>query len=460
MGKLRRTTSGQGSQAATTHTTKTGRATAKDAGANKERGDGKGNHTEGDILRATLGPLKSKSKNSKKSKPKPKMTPEELLRRAEELLSTGRPDEALQNASRAMPSIQPHGSAPTLASLKPFSLIGLIYYYLGNADMSREYFLKAVELDPDGSIPESEGGGPEKFLWLAQLSEEGGHDSVRWFQRGATVLRNANVPLGDVKADMENRTRLAAVLCSLSEVYMTDLSWEEDAETKCESYVTEALLIAPDWPEPLQTLASIRISQNRIEEARKALMDSMDLWKDLLQADGGVADFPGVPDFSARISLARLLMEVEAEEEALVVVKRLVQEDDQSVEAWYLGGWCLYLIGQKRRKVSEDAVMHDETQEQEKEAEYYQSSLIGSREWLKACLRLYDRLDYQDFKLRDHAQELVAELDKTFADADIDKVHERGGYDNDANVHETSGDDDEANDDDYRSDQVDEMEDD
>ena len=452
MGKLLRTTSGQGSQTATTPKTKTGRATAKDAGANKERGDRKGSHPERDILRATLG--QSKSKKSKKSKPKSKMAPEELLRRAEELLSTGRPDEALQNAARAMAGIQPHGSAPTLASLKPFSLIGLIYYYLGNADMSRDYFLKAVDLDPDGSIPESEGGGPEKFLWLAQLSEEGGHDSVRWFERGATVLRNANVPLGDVKADMENRTRLAAVLCSLSEVYMTDLSWEEDAETKCESYVTEALLIAPDWPEPLQTLASIRISQNRIEEARKALMDSMDLWKDLLQADGGVADvpglpdFPGVPDFPARISLARLLMEVEAEEEALVVVKRLVQEDDQSVEAWYLGGWCLYLMGQKRRKVSEDAVMHDEAQEQEKEVEYYQSSLIGRREWLKACLRLYHRLDYQDLKQRDHAQELVAELDKTFADAGIDWVHE------------TSRDDDEANDDDYRSDQVDDMEDD
>ena len=438
MGKLLRSTSGQGSQTATTPTTKTGRATAKDAGANRERGTGKGSHAERDILRATLGPLKSKSKKKKKKpRPKSEMAPEELLRQAEELLSTGRPDEALQHAARALAGIQPHGSATTLASLKPFSLIGLIYFYLGNADLSRDYFLKAVELDPDGSIPESEGGGPEKFLWLAQLSEEGGHDSIRWFERGASVLRNATIPLGDVKADMENRTRLASVLCSLSEIYMTDLSWEEDAETKCESYVTEALLIAPDWHEPLQTLASIRISQNRIEEARKALMDSMDLWKDLLQEDGGTLDFPGVPDFSAvpdfpaRISLARLLMEVEAEEEALVVVKRLVQEDDQSVEACYLGGWCLYLMGQKRKQVAEDAVMHDESQEREKEEEYYLSSLKESRDWLKACLRLCRRIDYEDFKLREHALELVQELDKALANSTLHGTSGDDGDDND-----------------------------
>ena len=423
MGKLLGTTSGQGSQTATTPTTKTGRATTKDAGANRERGDGKGSHAEGDILRATLGPLKSKSKKNKKPKPKSKMAPAELLRRAEELLCTGRPDEALQNAARALAGIQTHGSSPTMASLKPFNLIGLIYYQLGDTDLARDYFLKAVELDPDGSQPVFEGGGAEKFLWLAQLSEEGGHDSVRWFQRGATILRNATIPLGDVEADMNNRTKLAAVLCSISEVYMTDLSWEEDAETKCESHVTEALLIAPDWPEPLQTLASIRISQNRIEEARQALMDSMDLWKDLPPEDSGVPDFP------ARISLARLLMEVEAEEEALDVVKRLVQEDDQSVEAWYLGGWCLYLIGEKRKKVAEDAVMHDETQEQEKEEEYYQTSLIESREWLKACLRLYRQVDYMDVKLREHALELVAELDKVLGDSGSDGVHETSGDD-------------------------------
>lgn len=354
------------------------------------------------------------------------MAPADLLRQAEELFLAGRFDEALQTAAMALAGIQPHGSAPTLASLKPFSLIGMTYVQLGNTDLASDYFLKAVELDPDGSIPGSEGGGSEKFLWLAQLSEDGGHDSVRWFQRGATVLRNEIAAFGDGDVNTnDRRKKLAAVLCSITEVYMTDLSWEEDAETQCESHITEALLIAPDWHEPLQTFASVRISQNRIDEARKALMDSMELWKDLPPDD------VGVPDYSQRISLARLLMEVEAEEDALDVVRRLVQEDDQSVEAWYLGGWCLYLIGEKRKRGAEDAVMHDEAQQQEKEEEFYQSSLTQSRRWLQHCLKLYRKVQYLDVKLREHTLELVAELDKAIRDDSNDGAYETSEDDDD-----------------------------
>ena len=437
MGNFRGPTSGQGSQTATS-TTKKGRATARDAGASGEKGDEKGSHAGGDILRATLSPLKSKSKRNKKPKSKSTMAPAEFLRQAEELLSMGRPSEALQTAAIALAGIQPHGSAPTLASLRPFNLIALIYIELGETDLARDYFLKATELDPNGSVPESEGGGPQKFLWLAQLSKEGGHDSVAWFQRGAAILRNAIPALGNGEAGMHNSTELAAVLCSICEIYMTDLSWEEDAETKCETHITEALLVAPHWPDPLQTLASIRISQNRIGEAKKALMDSIELWKDLPPEGPGVT-----PDFPTRISLARLLMEVEAEEEALAVVKRLIQEDDQSVEAWYLGGWCLYLIGEKRKKVAEDAVMHDETQEQEMEEAYYQSSLLGSRHWLKQCLILYQRVNYEDVKLREHTLELVAELDKALADSSSDGVYEMSGEDEDDEDDDNSRDQDE-----------------
>ena len=415
MGKRLGATSSRGSQTATTPTTKTGKATAKNAGAGGERGDRKGSHAEGEILRATLGPLKSSSRRNKNLKPESKMAPAELLQRAEGLFVTGRLDEALQTAAMALASIQPHGSAPTLASLKSFNLIGNIYIQQGNGELASEYFHKALELDPDGSIPESEGGGSEKFLWLAQLSEDGGHDSVRWFQKGATVLRNQIAASGDGGANtVELRKKLAAVLCSITEVYMTDLSWEEDAETQCESHITEALLIAPHWHEPLQTFASVRISQNRIDEARKALMDSMELWNYLPPHDAGV------PDYSQRISLARLLMEVECEQTAAEVVRRLVQEDDQSVEAWYLGGWCLYLVGEKGKRAAEDAVMHDEAQQRELEEEIYQSALSKSRLWLQRCLDLYPKVEYQDVKLREHALELVAELDKALRNDEKD----------------------------------------
>ena len=109
--------------------------------------------------------------------------------------------------------------------------------------------------------------------------------------------------------------------------------WDPAAESTCETLVAEALLTAPLSPEPLQTLASVRISQLRVEDARAALARSMELWVDLPPED------PHVPEFATRISLARLLMEAGMEEGAMGVLERLVREDDGCVEAWYLGGF-------------------------------------------------------------------------------------------------------------------------
>lgn len=223
---------------------------------------------------------------------------------------------------------------------------------------------------------------------------------------------------------------------------MTDLSWETDAEAKCESLITEALLIAPHSPEPLQTLASIRISQTRIPEAKKALADSISLWKDLPPED------TGVPGFPTRISLARLLMEVEMEEEALEVVERLVAEDDQSVEAWYLGGWCLYLLGEKRKDnqaIGADAVMHDEKRQKKREDSLLMALLVSSREWLRQSLQLYEVLDYEDERLRDHAKELVDGLDtELIARHDVDEENgvldgEGDSQEDDENGEDTDG---------------------
>lgn len=95
------------------------------------------------------------------------------------------------------------------------------------------------------------------------------------------------------------------------------------------------------------------------------------------------------------------------EEVALDVVERLVGEDDESVEAWYLGGWCLWLIGSN--------------QQETEDAEDNKAVLLSSREWLRNCLKLYGMLEYEDDRLRDHAVELVEGLDKELGDAEIEE---------------------------------------
>ncbi|KAL8780585.1 MAG: hypothetical protein Q9213_006405 [Squamulea squamosa] len=354
--------------------------------------------------------------NSKKPS-EPKESAEGLLARSSALLQTAQAEEALPLALRALKRLRKEASGLSLQLLPALSLIAEINLELGDADEARNYFLQASQLDPDGLISELQGGGVEKFLWLAQLSEEGGQDSVSWYEKAITVLRNESSRTIDTALKAQKSKKLATALCSVIEIYMTDLSWEADAEPRCESLITEAMLIAPDTPEALQTLANVRISQERVDEAKKALADSLELWKDLPSGN------ESVPDFPTRISLARLLMEVEMENDAMEVLERLVEEDDTSVEAWYLGGWCSYLTAE-RSKISRSTATNSAGTDCAEDA-VFKAMLMSSRGWLRNSLRLYDLQDYEDDRLRDHALELVRDLDDALGDAKEEEDEER-----------------------------------
>ncbi|RAR07066.1 tpr domain-containing protein [Stemphylium lycopersici] len=371
-------------------------------------------------------PADRKSKKSAKSgASKPRASPEDLLIQAATFLQTSQPEEALVAARRALNLVQPGTSKPSAAALPALNLLGEINVELGDPDSAREAFQAAIVIDPEGA-----NDGAEKFLWMAQLNEEGGAESVQWFEKGIEVLKREISELEGkmVKQDdmeellEEKRQKIANSLCGIAEVYMTDLSWEEEAEARCNAAVTEALLFAPENPEPLQTLASIRISQLKPDEAKSALTRSMDLWKDLDPDD------PKVPDYSLRISLSRLLMEAEMEDEAIEVLERLVGENDGSVEAWYLGGWCLHLLAGKQKAKGEEKVTR--------------SLLRASRDWLENCLKLYTMLEYEDDRLKDHADELLKELNdvlgpSTGEEEEEDEWEEDDGGDDDEDMDET-----------------------
>lgn len=170
-------------------------------------------------------------------------TATQLLTEATAFLHTGDPEAALplalralvlsQANSKAIPVAQSNStlisSLPTQQSLPALKLLAEINVELGDVEAARAYFLQAVDIDPEGEIAEDEGGGAEKFLWLAQLCDEGGEESVRWFERGAAVLRRdiAVAEREDGNRDIleEKKKKLAGVLCGIIEVYMTDLSY-------------------------------------------------------------------------------------------------------------------------------------------------------------------------------------------------------------------------------------------
>jgi thioredoxin-like negative regulator of GroEL len=63
---------------------------------------------------------------------------------------------------------------------------------------------------------------------------------------------------------------------------------EEEAEKNCESLLNLAMQADPRNPEVLQSMASVRMSQQRSDEARTCVEQAWDLWKDL--STGWLAD--------------------------------------------------------------------------------------------------------------------------------------------------------------------------
>ncbi|KAL2199715.1 hypothetical protein P885DRAFT_29789 [Corynascus similis CBS 632.67] len=336
------------------------------------------------------------------------VNPRELLAQATAHLEAGDPQTAARIALTAYEHIGENGRLAGAA----LSVLGQIHVELGEVDAARAFFAAAVKVDEDGSLPEDVGGGPEKFLWLAQLSEEGGQDSVSWFERGAAALRaqiqalTESLELRPLTRDTqeaviaEKRKRLAETLCAVVEVYMTDLSWEEDAEQRCEALITEATMLAPESAETWQTVANVRISQTRTEEAQEALKRSLGLWSDLAPED------PAVPPFPTRVSLVRLLIEVGMEKEAIDVTELLVAEDDRSVEVLYLGGYAKYISGEKLKN-----------QAQSSDAETWKASWRSSRKWLTQCLKVFKQEEYEDERLGEHAQELLESITRELGEA-------------------------------------------
>ncbi|KAL1878675.1 hypothetical protein Daus18300_001950 [Diaporthe australafricana] len=367
---------------------------------------------------------KAKSRNHSKKATQASTKPtKQLLAEATALLEQGDAPGAVTTARQALDAALENDDTRACAA---HMLLGEINVELGEIDTARAHFLDAAKLDEDGALAEELGGGPEKFNWLAQLSEEGGADSVGWFEKAAACLRAEIQALEAAaaearrkgsahrtaeeeieKAATEKKHKLSETLCAVAEVYMTDLSWEEDAEARCEALITEATMLAPELPDAWQTVANVRVSQSRRDDAVAALERSMALWTDLEPED------PGVPPFPSRVGLTRLLIECDLQQKAVEVCDRLVLDDDGSVESWYLGGMAHYTLGEKGKLEASSTKIGDNGAEAK---DKWKKEWVRARQWLSQCLLLFEAQEYEDERLGEHAKELLATVNAEVGD--------------------------------------------
>ncbi|KAL1518874.1 hypothetical protein AB1Y20_003151 [Prymnesium parvum] len=201
----------------------------------------------------------------------------------------------------------------------------------GKRDDARKALMHSVEIQPEGAA--------SRYMYLGQLLE--GADAIRSFERGVSILRAERAEAGQRSGSrgelqrlwVESTHALATGLCSAAEIYLTDACDEPDAEERCEALATEAVALVEGLreqtlAEPYVTLASLRLSQQRNDEAEPLLQKACDVVNNCEET--------ALPPFDCRLSLSKMLMEVGKPEDALELLQMLRLEDDDSLELRYL----------------------------------------------------------------------------------------------------------------------------
>lgn len=173
------------------------------------------------------------------------------------------------------------------------------------------------------------------------------------------------------------RKQLSAGFCSVAELYLTDLCYEDNAEHECETYIQQALNLtdaADGEPlvDALQTAANLRLSQSRGMEAVDYILRAFEKIRvgcEALASLVGLHDTQNpeqatellemvavrnLPGFEFRCQMAKILLECAAvlkgdesnneEKEnrcvnsSINVLGSLLAENDEVIEIWFLLG--------------------------------------------------------------------------------------------------------------------------
>ncbi|PSK77022.1 hypothetical protein CJJ07_003138 [Candidozyma auris] len=213
---------------------------------------------------------------------------------------------------------------------------------------------KAVSSDPDGSL------GVDKFLYLGQII--GGSDGIEHInvalaklqEQLEKVVDNSGtddtvlVELAKLYPSTEDLAghlikKLNQGIFAEIEIWMTDLCMEPEAEEQCDKLISHSLSLDETNPEAHSHLASIRISQQKNDEAREALQRSWELFQAKKQAleeshdkgDGVDASLEYVELVQPLLGLSRFAIELEMYDVAPSIAASVAEINDNALDAFY-----------------------------------------------------------------------------------------------------------------------------
>lgn len=338
----------------------------------------------------------SKKKSSKKAEPKT-VDVNQVIADGDAAMEALEMDRALSLYSAASAILKGHvqlqvPEANPLLLARVLLKLGEVKITLEDSDGARQDFEFATSLlQDDNDSLETHEIRAGLCLYLGQLSSE--KEALEAFRKGIEELKacirlretadeDSMDTADDAKSRQESlqdtRRQLSNAYCTVAELFLTDLCFEDNAEQECEVAVVEAVKIQENGEplvDSLQTMASLRLSQGRGQEAAKymlqvysqvksgceALSALVGLKKNDTEDEQQAVELTDVdaannlPDFDFRCQTAKLLMEcavaiksdscntsseqvVECSDAAIQVLASLLAENDEVIEVWYLMG--------------------------------------------------------------------------------------------------------------------------
>lgn len=214
---------------------------------------------------------------------------------------------------------------------------------------AQELLKQSINISPEG--------GFSKYFSIAQLCE--GLESVSYYEKGIELVQkeienNENIDPSKEQNKSNLKRTLSDAYCSISEIFMSDCCFEENAEDKCSIAIDLAIKSDPTNPEAYQCLAALQVVKDQIEEAKESLQKSLSFWLPSIENEESDENaekrLQSLPLYDSRIKTSKLLIEAKMLYEASKVLETLLEDDDEVVEVWYLLGWCNYIRGEDYKR--------------------------------------------------------------------------------------------------------------
>jgi len=242
-----------------------------------------------------------------------------LMEEAQRFLDHGDPESAVQLLRR--------GADISKNTPDIFDLLAEVEMSIGETENAARAWMHVIEQsgNPDDI------SHAERWLYIAQLQE--GEKSRESYLQGIKLLQ------ARAQTNPEQyQTQLCTAFCALAELYLTDLCFEENAEEACQTALDQAMTFDnTESHEPVQGLASLRLSQNRHADACQLMQVAYE------RITVSSEDIDG----ELRLTSCRLLLECAPHQPSLAdaaldLLSGLMQEDDENVEVWFMMGVGFY----------------------------------------------------------------------------------------------------------------------